>query len=165
MPRIWLVALLVLASVLCAGCTHGKPCLALAAFRGVHLTVAADLAPTIKVLNLGLCQDGRCTSQALDLIPGSTTVPLNCDDGQYEPCSAQVTPDGTLIGSVSISDLSENAADVELTGTDSSGRALPVRTLNSKPVTVQPGGPDCGGGAPQLDLMLDRQGLRAGRVS
>lgn len=158
MPRIaFAVLLLMLCPVLAAcGLIGGlTPCPALAVFRGVTLTVAADFAPRVASLTLRACQHGACTARKLDLTAGTTALSSSCQAGREEPCSVVPTPDGTLVGNLDLPGLTEDPLQIRLTGTDKAGSALEARELVLHPSITRPFGPDCPAGGPQARLRLD----------
>lgn len=147
---------------LAAGCQAGTACPAIAQAPVVLLTVAREYAGVVKTVQLKACQDGRCTEADLQLFPGSTAVDEGCEPGPRDghgTCSATSVPDGTLAGMLMLDVLTGSGIEVTLTGTDTGGRPLPVRTLSFMPQVAYPFGGDCGGFI-SAHVVLDSAGLR-----
>lgn len=149
-------------ALLAAGCQPQTACPAIAQAPVVALTVARQYAGAVKTLRLKACQDGNCAEADLVLFPGSTAVDQGCEPGTYgsdRPCSATVSPDGTLTGTLMLDHLSDSPIDASLNGTDASGLALPVRTLTFTPRVAYPFGEQCGRFI-SAGVLLDADGLR-----
>lgn len=159
MSRIRLTTVVLALVPVLAGCASGRMCPAIATFRGITVVVGADLAPQVGSLAVRACQAGTCKQETLVLVPGSLPLPSRCQSGQEEPCNASATPDGTLVGNLSLPDLTEEALDVTVTGSDKSGTGLPARSIKVHPASTQPFGKDCPAFGPQASLHLGLAGL------
>lgn len=147
-------------AVLCTACAGGGTvpleCTEIGAEPGVSITVAENMADAIEDPVLEVCTD-ECRTYDLELRPGSETVDLSCDSTEPEgSCSASVRPDGTLVGFVSVAELTAEEVGVTVI----SGGGNYYRTAGT-PEPVYPNGPDCPGEALQLSLTLDDGALTA----
>ncbi|WP_125616954.1 hypothetical protein [Specibacter cremeus] len=75
-----------------------------------------------------------------------------------------MTPDGTLVGTLSVPGLTEQALEVTVSALDRSGAAFPVRSLTVHPALTRPSGNDCPAFGPQASLRLDVAGLSESTV-
>lgn len=152
------------AALLAAGCRAGAACPAIAQASVVLLTVAREYAGVVDTIHLKACQDGRCMEADLQLFPGSTVVDEGCGPGTldgHDTCSATSVPDGTLTGTLMLDVLTGSGMEVTLTGTDTGGLPLPVRTLSFMPPVAYPFGKECGSFISAI-VVLDSAGLRQG---
>ena len=125
----------------------------------VSLTITAEYAPTVRTVHLKACQDGKCREGDVDLRPGSVSVPQSCSPEPEGSCSAVTSPDGTRYGFLNMGTLTSSPIDAEVTGTDTTGGTLPVRTINFTPRTAKPWGEQCQT-TNTASLLLDALGLR-----
>ena len=80
-------------------------------------------------------------------------------DGGDGLCSATSSPDGTLTGMLDAGSADGVPIEVTSSGTDTSGRPLPVRTLTFTPRVAYPYGEQCGRFI-SAGVLLDADGLR-----
>lgn len=127
----------------------------------VSLTVDAGYAPSVQSIHLKACQDGNCKDEDLDLRPGSATIDQGCEPnaGPDGVCSATVSPDGTLVGTLMLDTLTESPIEATLSGTTPNGAPLPERSLTFTPQSDYPFGQQCGKFL-FASLVLDAEGLR-----
>ncbi|MHA7199631.1 hypothetical protein [Arthrobacter alkaliphilus] len=160
MRRLWTAIALTTTAALWSGCEpQATVCPAIAMAPVVSLTITADYAPTVKTIHLKACQDGKCHEADLDLRPGSVSIPQPCAPETERPCSAVASPDGTRYGFLNMGTLTSSPIDAEVTGADTNGAALPVRTLIFTPKSAKPWGEQCQTTV-TASLLLDAHGLR-----
>ncbi|NKX55078.1 hypothetical protein [Arthrobacter mobilis] len=145
----------------------GRACTEIAALRGVSLTVAADTAAAVRSVQLRLCQQGRCTTAEPRLFPGSTAVGGQCAPASgpgsadaERPCSATMSPDGTLAGFAEVPALAAGPVQVSAAVTAPDGSRRTYGPLSAEAALAYPNGPQCPGAAPQLALLLGPAGLQ-----
>ncbi|UYY81610.1 MULTISPECIES: hypothetical protein [unclassified Arthrobacter] len=160
MRRLWAAIALTTTAALCSGCEpQVTVCPAIAMAPVVSLTITAEYAPTVRTVHLKACQDGKCREGDVDLRPGSVSVPQSCSPEPEGSCSAVTSPDGTRYGFLNMGTLTSSPIDAEVTGTDTTGGTLPVRTINFTPRTAKPWGEQCQTTI-TASLLLDAHGLR-----
>jgi hypothetical protein len=159
MRRLWAAIALTMTAVLGSGCQpEVTACPAIAMAPVVSLTIAADYVPTVKIVHLKACQDGKCREADLELSPGSGSVPQSCSPETEVACSAVPSPDGTRYGFLNMGTLTASRINAEVTGSDASGQPLPVRTLDFIPKSAKPWGEQCPATI-TANLLLDANGL------
>jgi hypothetical protein len=156
-------ALVVVAVLLLAGCTAepGVACTEIGAQSGLGVTVDREIAAGVTGLTLRICDGSACSVGTVELLPGSETIPSPCptDGGPDTTCSAESTPDGTLVGFVAVDTLPSGSITVSGTLSRGAKRAK----LASAQVTasvVYPNGPGCDGEANQAQIVIDENGIR-----
>ncbi|OFI39363.1 hypothetical protein BIU82_14870 [Arthrobacter sp. SW1] len=160
MRKLWAAVALSTTALLGSGCQpESAPCPAIAPAPVVGLTVAEDYVPTVQSVHLRACQDGKCKEADLELRPGSRAVPQACSTGPDGTCSATMSPDGTIYGMLDMGVLTASPISAKVTGTASSGRPLPVGTLEFTPKSLKPFSEKCGT-IIAANLILDATGLR-----
>ena len=149
-------------TLLATACQPGTACPEIGQAPVVTLTVAREYAASVHTLRLKACQDGRCAEGDLELLPGTTSVDQGCEPGPYgkdRPCSATVSPDGTLTGMLLLEPLTDSPIEASVGGTGPGGVPLPVRTLTFTPRVAYPYGAQCGRFI-SASVLLDADGLR-----
>jgi hypothetical protein len=160
MRRLWVVAALSTTALLGSGCQpESVPCPAIAPAPVIGLTVAKDYVPAVQSVHLRACQEGNCKEADLDLMPGSKSVPQACSPSPDGSCSATMAPDGTMYGILDMGTLTASPISAKVTGTASTGRPIPVRTLEFTPKILKPFGEQCGA-VIAANLVLDASGLK-----
>lgn len=113
------------------------------------------MAGSIEDPSLEVCVQ-ECRTHDLDLQPGSDAVDLGCDSTEPEgTCSASMRPNGTLVGFVSVEELTAGEVTVTVL---SGGKRY---STTGQPQLVYPNGRDCPGEALQLAVTLDDGALTA----
>ncbi|WP_115788514.1 hypothetical protein [Arthrobacter silvisoli] len=159
MRKLWAAAALCTTALLGSGCQpESAPCPAIAQAPVVGLTIAKDYVPVVQGVHLRACQDGTCKEADLKLMPGSRSIPQACSTGPDGSCSATMSPDGTMYGLLDMGVLTASPISAKVTGTASTGRPLPVRTLDFTPKSLKPFGEKCGT-VITANLVLDATGL------
>jgi hypothetical protein len=147
-------ALVLLALGLLAACgAQVRACPAVGMLVGIGVDVAPPVAERVDSLSLFACWDGSCRTYPVRLFPSTTVTGSTCTGpGPANQCSAQTGATGGKHGFAEIPDLPAAPIDVTLSGF----------TLRVTPKLSYPNGPDCGGGGPQANLVVDGTGVRPG---
>lgn len=135
----------------------GRACTAIGSSHGLAVTVAADVAP-VRGLVLSVCVDGACEDHAVELEPGTAAGSSSCTgSGPDDSCSAEVTPDGTQAGHVTL-ELPEGP--LEIGGHyRQGGETVELTTATVTAVASYPNGRGCGAEGTQAQVTLDGAGL------
>ncbi|WP_394839437.1 hypothetical protein LVJ94_21355 [Pendulispora rubella] len=137
------------------GGNHDRPCTAMAAMRGLGLDIDPAFAPKVESATLSVCWAGACQSPTVYLSPATKTVDQGC---QGQVCSGQAVPTGGKMAYIPVPELPTQSVQITLNMADASGAAHPVQTLDVVPTLVYPNGADCGGEAPQANLVVAADG-------
>lgn len=149
MSRIWLATVL-----LATACVPPvTSCPAIAQAPVVTVTVLQSYVQAVRTVHLRACQSGVCKEGDLALAPGTKSVNQGCE-GPAAVCSETASPDGTLYGHLWLDVLTEDPIDATVSGVDTNGAPLPVRTITFTPKPTQ---------CPKFitaNLLLDADGMR-----
>jgi hypothetical protein len=146
--------------VLAAGCAPAEQaCTLIGTVTGVAVRVQPDLAADLSELRLRVCVGATCRTQVVDLAPGTRSLDQGCAGRRPDDsCSAVATPDGTLVGFVPVDDLPVGALRVSGRVRARSG-PLDLPVVRVAAATTYPNGADCGPGANQASVSIDRTGI------
>lgn len=142
MRRFGVLVVLCTTAALTAACAPAVvACPDIGQASGVSVRVAASYAAQVDSLHVHACQDGTCYDSDLALVPGNVSIDLGCNSKNV--CSATSSPDGTKVGFLDFSVLTETRVIVTVSGTSSTGTALASHTLEFEPVVAFPFGEQC----------------------
>ncbi|WP_394850170.1 hypothetical protein LZC95_22270 [Pendulispora brunnea] len=126
-------------------------CTAAAAMRGLGLDIDPAFAPKVESATISVCWAGTCRKPTVYLTPATKTVDQGC---QGQVCSGQAVPTGGKMAYIPVPELPTQSVQIALNMSDASGAAHPTQTIDVVPTLVYPNGPDCGGEAPQVNLVV-----------
>jgi len=132
-----------------------RACSAAAAMRGLSLDIDPAFAPKVASATISVCWAGSCSTPTVELFPSTKTVDQGC---QGETCSAQAVATGGKFAYIPLPNLPAESVQVTLEMLDASGKALSTQNISAVPTLVHPNGPECGGEAPQLNLVVAADG-------
>jgi hypothetical protein len=144
-----------------SGCTPAPvACTQIGSSPGVGVTVVRELARDVEALKLTVCFGGSCRTVPVEVVPGSSSVPLDCpsDAPPDTSCSATAVPDGTLVGFAEVPDLVEGRVDIGASLT----RNRRQRTYARVPVEARPtypNGRQCPPGGVQAQVRITPMGV------
>jgi hypothetical protein len=157
-----LIAFALAAATACgspAGSAGPLACTAIGTPVGIGIDLSPPVAARVVGVTLVACWAGNCTTRTVELNPTSSAGTTICTgENPSDSCSAPQTPTGGKQGFADLPGLP--ASPVRITLTLDGGRA---QTLDITPKVSYPNGPHCGGGGPQVQLIVAADGVATER--